>query len=107
VLATGTRPLIPPVPGLRDARPWDNRSATSAQSVPRRLLVLGGGAIGTEMAQAFRRLGAAEVTVVEGMDELLAREEPFAGKALRAAFAAEGITVRTGVSLVAADWKAR
>ena len=55
------------------------------------------------MAQAFRRLGAAEVTVVEMMDELLAREEPFAGKELRAAFAAEGITVRTGVSLVAAE----
>src|SRR5262245_10802690 len=58
VLATGSIPLIPPVPGLREAGPWDNRAITSAKEIPRRLLVLGGGAIGTEMAQAFKRLGS-------------------------------------------------
>jgi pyruvate/2-oxoglutarate dehydrogenase complex dihydrolipoamide dehydrogenase (E3) component len=70
--------------------------------VPRRLLVLGGGAVGVELAQGFRRLGAEEVTVVEGADRLLAREEPFAGEEVQAAFEAEGIGVITGAKLVAA-----
>src|SRR5437764_4050811 len=102
VLATGSIPVIPPVPGLREAGPWDNRAATSAKEVPRRLLVLGGGAIGAEMAQAFKRLGSEEVVVLEGADRLLAREEPFAGQELQAAFEAEGITVVTGVRMTAA-----
>jgi dihydrolipoamide dehydrogenase len=102
VLATGSRPFVPPVPGLAEARPWDNRAATSTKEVPRRLLVLGGGAVGAEMAQAFRRLGSEEVVVLEGADRLLAREEPFAGEELRAAFEAEGITVATGVRMTAA-----
>ncbi|HET6816638.1 MAG TPA: NAD(P)/FAD-dependent oxidoreductase [Mycobacteriales bacterium] len=99
VVATGTVPFVPPVPGLVEANPWDNRSATGAKEVPRRLLVLGGGAIGAEMAQAFRRLGSEAVTVVEGADRLLAREEPFAGDEVRRAFEAEGIDVRTGSTL--------
>jgi pyruvate/2-oxoglutarate dehydrogenase complex dihydrolipoamide dehydrogenase (E3) component len=102
VLATGTVPLVPPIPGLGEARPWDNRSATAAKEVPRRLLVLGGGAVGVELAQGFRRLGAEEVTVVEGADRLLAREEPFAGEEVEAAFEAEGIGVITGAKMVAA-----
>ena len=102
VLATGSSPVMPPIPGLADARPWDNRAATSAKEVPRRLLVLGGGAIGVEMAQAFRRLGSEQVVVLEGAGRLLAREEPFAGEELRAAFEAEGITVVTGVRMTAA-----
>jgi len=102
VLATGSRSFVPPVPGLAEARPWDNRAATSAKEVPRRLLVLGGGAVGVEMAQAFRRLGSEEVVVLEGSDRLLAREEPFAGEELRAAFEAEGITVVTGARVTAA-----
>ena len=102
VLATGSIAAIPPVPGLAEARPWDNRAATSAKEVPRRLLVLGGGAVGVEMAQAFKRLGSEEVIVLEGADRLLAREEPFAGEELRAAFAAEGIAVFTGVRMTAA-----
>ena len=61
VLATGTTSLIPPIPGLREAGPWDNRAITSAKELPQRLLVLGGGAIGVEMAQAFKRLGCADV----------------------------------------------
>jgi len=102
VLATGTGPLIPPIPGLREAGPWDNRSITSAKELPRRLLVLGGGAVGVEMAQAFKRLGCAEVVILEGAGRLLAREEPFAGEELRAAFGAEGITVVTGARMTAA-----
>ncbi len=102
VLATGSSPVIPPIPGLSEARPWDNRAVTSTKDLPRRLLVLGGGAVGVEMAQAFKRLGSEEVVVLEGADRLLAREEPFAGEELRAAFEAEGITVVTGVRMTAA-----
>jgi len=103
VLATGTGAAIPPIPGLRESQPWDNRSVTAAKEIPRRLLVLGGGAVGAEMAQGFRRLGAEEVTIVEAGERLLSREEPFAGDEVRAAFEAEGITVITGVRLVAAS----
>ena len=103
VLATGTRPLVPPIPGLQEARPWDNRTATEAKEVPERLLVLGGGSVGAELGQAFRRLGAAEVTVVEGADRLLIREEPFAGEEVRAAFEAEGMTVVTGARMTRAS----
>jgi pyruvate/2-oxoglutarate dehydrogenase complex dihydrolipoamide dehydrogenase (E3) component len=102
VLATGTVPLVPPIPGLGEARPWDNRSATAAKEVPRRLLVLGGGTVGVELAQAFRRLGAEQVTVVEAADRLLAREEPFAGEEVKAAFQAEGMAVLTGARVTAA-----
>jgi dihydrolipoamide dehydrogenase len=102
VLATGSTPLIPPIPGLREAGPWDNRAVTSAKEIPRRLLVLGGGAIGAEMAQAFKRLGSENVVVIEGAERLLAREEPFAGEELRAAFEAEGIAVVTGARMAAA-----
>ncbi len=101
VLATGSAPQMPPVPGLAEARPWDNRGATSAKSVPGRLVVLGGGPVGCELAQAFRRLGSQEVTVVVRGGRLLAREEPFAGDEVRAAFEAEGIVVRTGTEVVA------
>ncbi len=101
IVATGTGPLIPPIPGLADVDPWDNRDITSAKELPRRLLVLGGGAIGAEMAQCFKRLGCEEVTVVEGGPRLLAREEPFAGDEVCAAFAAEGIEVHAGVHATA------
>ena len=102
VLATGTSSLIPPIPGLREAGPWDNRAVTSAKELPRRLLVLGGGAVGAEMAQAFKRLGCEEVVVIEGLERLVAREEPFAGEELQAAFEAEDITVVTGARMTAA-----
>lgn len=102
VLATGTGAVIPPIPGLREIKPWDNRDVTSAKELPRRLLVLGGGTIGAEMAQAYRRLGCEQVTVVEGLPRLLSREEPFAGEQVRAAFEAEGIVVITGARMTAA-----
>ncbi len=102
VLATGTRPAIPPIEGLREVRPWDNRGVTGAKELPRRLLVLGGGAVGAEMAQGFRRLGCEQVIVIEGADRLLAREEPFASDEVRAAFEREGMTVVTGARMGAA-----
>src|SRR5215472_9611424 len=102
VLATGTRSAVPPIPGLAEAGPWDNRAVTSAKKLPGRLVVLGGGAVGAEMAQAYKRLGCREVVVLEALERLLAREEPFAGKEVRAAFEAEGITVVTGARMTAA-----
>jgi pyruvate/2-oxoglutarate dehydrogenase complex dihydrolipoamide dehydrogenase (E3) component len=98
VVATGTTAATPPVPGLADALPWNNRDVTAAKDVPRRLLVLGGGAIGLEMAQAFRRLGA-EVSVIEVAPRLLAREEPFASDEVRAALEHEGIDVYVGAEI--------
>jgi dihydrolipoamide dehydrogenase len=102
ILATGSTPFIPPIDGLRDIRSWDNRDVTSAKTVPARLLVLGGGAVGAEMAQAWRRLGSAEVTVVEAAERLLPNEEPFAGEQVAQAFADEGIAVIVGTKMVAA-----
>src|SRR3954452_6085447 len=108
VLATGTTAALPPVPGLAEARPWTNREATEAKSVPRRLVVLGGGAVGAELAQAFRRLGTETVTVVEVGHRLLLREEPFAGTAVREGLEADGVEVVldaevTGVRRAAPD----
>jgi pyruvate/2-oxoglutarate dehydrogenase complex dihydrolipoamide dehydrogenase (E3) component len=101
VVATGTSAAIPPVEGLRDIVVWDSRDVTTAEQVPARLLILGGGVVGVEMAQAFRRLGA-EVTVVEMAGRLLATEEPFVGAQIREAFEAEGITVHTRTEAVRA-----
>jgi dihydrolipoamide dehydrogenase len=103
VLATGTRASLPPVPGLSEARPWDNRDVTAAKQLPARLLILGGGAIGLEMAQAYRRLGVEEVTVIEAAPRLLSREEPFAGDEVRAALAAEGIVFHVDVKITRVD----
>lgn len=102
VVATGSSAASPPIDGLREIRTWDNRDVTSAKDVPRRLLVLGGGPVGVEMAQAWRRLGAEDVTVVTASERLVPREEPFAGDELRRAFEAEGITVITGTQVVRA-----
>jgi pyruvate/2-oxoglutarate dehydrogenase complex dihydrolipoamide dehydrogenase (E3) component len=102
VVATGTRPAMPPVTGLADTRFWTTREATVASAVPARLLVLGGGVAGSELAQAYRRLGA-QVTVVETVDRLLGSFEPWAGAILAEAFAAESIDVRTGRSATAVE----
>jgi pyruvate/2-oxoglutarate dehydrogenase complex dihydrolipoamide dehydrogenase (E3) component len=96
VLATGSDPFVPPVPGLRDLPGvWSNREATGMTSVPERLIVLGGGPVGVEMAQAARRMGAA-VALVEGMDHVLPREPAALGNALGEALAAEGIELCLG-----------
>jgi pyruvate/2-oxoglutarate dehydrogenase complex dihydrolipoamide dehydrogenase (E3) component len=102
VIATGSRAAVPPIEGLRDIRIWDNRDVTEAQGAPRRLLVLGGGVIGVEMAQAWRSLGVAEITIIEAAERLIPMEEPFAGEALRETFEADGMTVVTGTRMVAA-----
>ena len=96
IVATGSAPLVPGVPGLREARPWTNREATAVQRVPRRLVVVGGGPVGCEMAQALHALGAHETTLVVATDRLLPRAEPFAGELLAASFAESGIDVRLG-----------
>jgi dihydrolipoamide dehydrogenase len=93
VIATGTEPLVPPIPGLREAHPWTNREAVTAEEVPSSLVVLGGGTVGVEMADAFASFGS-RVTVIEAGPRVLAREEPFAGDEVCAAFAEAGIEVR-------------
>jgi pyruvate/2-oxoglutarate dehydrogenase complex dihydrolipoamide dehydrogenase (E3) component len=95
VIAAGSGAAIPPVPGLRDIAPWTNRQATGAKTVPERLTVLGGGAVGCELAQAWSSLGAA-VTLVEVAPALLPREEPFAGEEVAAALREGGVDVRLG-----------
>ncbi len=97
VLAVGSDAALPPVPGLAEAKPWTSREATSAEHVPERLVVLGGGVVACEMAQAHHGLGAREVTVVELADRLLGRAEPFAGEMLATALRDAGIDVRVGV----------
>jgi pyruvate/2-oxoglutarate dehydrogenase complex dihydrolipoamide dehydrogenase (E3) component len=93
VVATGTEALIPPIPGLRDARPWTNREAVNAHEVPPNLVVLGGGTVGVEMATAFAAFGS-RVTVIEAGPRVLAREEPFAGDEVCAALAEAGVEIR-------------
>src|SRR5919204_552587 len=96
VISTGSDPVFPPIPGLRELDGvWTNREATGLTEVPRRLLVLGGGPVGVEMAQAVRRMGAS-VALVEGMDHLLPREPAPLGEALGEALGAEGIELRLG-----------
>ncbi|CAN5884745.1 NAD(P)/FAD-dependent oxidoreductase [soil metagenome] len=102
VVATGSAAAIPPIEGLRDIRTWDSRDVTTAKEVPARLLILGGGVVGVEMAQAFRWLGAEQVTVVEMADRLLSAEEPFVDEDLRGAFAEAGIDVRVAAKAVRA-----
>jgi pyruvate/2-oxoglutarate dehydrogenase complex dihydrolipoamide dehydrogenase (E3) component len=99
VVAVGSDAVVPEA--VAPARPWTNREITEAKTVPPVLLVLGGGAIGAEMAQAFSRFGS-DVTVMEGAPRLLSREEPFAGDEVRRAFESEGITVLTGAKVVGA-----
>ena len=97
VIATGTEPAVPPIGGLAGTPFWTNREAIRATEVPASLIVLGGGAIGVELAQVFARFGA-QVTVVEAIDRLVPLEEPEAGELLARVFGAQGIGVRTGVA---------
>jgi pyruvate/2-oxoglutarate dehydrogenase complex dihydrolipoamide dehydrogenase (E3) component len=102
VLATGSDAVIPPIPGLRELDGvWTNREATGMREVPRRLLVLGAGPVGVELAQAAARMGSS-VAVIEGMDRLLAREPAALGEALADVLRAEGIELHLGVHAAAA-----
>jgi len=98
VVATGSRPVRPPVPGLDSVRTWTSRDATSAHTVPRRLGVLGGGVVGCELAQAWRRLGSDVVLLVRG-SRVLASAEPVASEKVVAALRREGVDVRLGTGL--------
>ncbi len=103
VVCTGSVPVTPPLEGLADAGPWGSREATSAQSVPERLGVLGGGVVGCEMAQAFSRMGSHVTLLVR--DRLLPRMEPEAGQLVADGLRADGIDVRldTDISSVERD----
>jgi pyruvate/2-oxoglutarate dehydrogenase complex dihydrolipoamide dehydrogenase (E3) component len=96
VIATGTQPAVPPIPGLSDVHFWTNREAIETEVVPGSLAVLGGGAIGAELAQVFSRFGC-RVTVVEALDRILPPEEPEASQLIADVFEREGIRVITGV----------
>ena len=98
VIGTGTTPVVPPIEGLADTLYWTNRQAIEAATLPASLLVLGGGAIGLELAQVYARFGV-EVTVVEAEDRLLAIEEPESSKLAEAVLTDEGVTVITGVKV--------
>ncbi|MCO6009283.1 NAD(P)/FAD-dependent oxidoreductase [Actinoallomurus purpureus] len=98
VISNGTAPSVPPIEGLRDTPYWTNREAIETTEVPESLIVLGGGAIGSELAQVFARFGS-RVTVVEALPRLLALEEPESSELLRKVFENEGIAVRTGAKV--------
>ncbi|MDP9384897.1 MAG: NAD(P)/FAD-dependent oxidoreductase [Actinomycetota bacterium] len=101
VVATGTGAAIPSISGLADVAPWTNREATTAAAAPGRLLVLGGGVVGVELAQAWASLGSA-VTLVEAAPRILPREEPFASEDVAAGLRERGVDVREGVKATAA-----
>jgi pyruvate/2-oxoglutarate dehydrogenase complex dihydrolipoamide dehydrogenase (E3) component len=92
VINTGTDPAVPPVPGLTGTPYWTNRDIVRAAEVPSSLIILGGGAIGTELAQVFARFGT-QVTVVEALPRLLAQEEPQASELIGRVFMSEGIKI--------------
>jgi dihydrolipoamide dehydrogenase len=97
ILAGGSLPAMPPIEGLEEAAPdaWTNREATTAKAIPERLVIMGGGVVGVEMAQAFQVLGS-QVTLIEGEHRLLPREEEFACEQVTEALAGYGVDIRTG-----------
>src|SRR5215210_807885 len=99
VVATGSAPVVPPIPGLDTTPYWTNREAISTKQVPDSLVVLGGGAIGLELAQMFSRFGS-RVTIVEGLDRVLGPEEPESSALVTEALERDGITVQTGSKAV-------
>jgi dihydrolipoamide dehydrogenase len=100
VIATGSEPALPPIPGLAEARPWTNREATTSRSVPPRLLVVGGGVVGVELGQAYATLGSS-VTLIESDSRVLAREEPFAAEEICAALRELGVELLTQTHVTA------
>jgi len=97
VVAAGSAPFVPPIPGLDEVPFWTSRDATSTRELPSSLVILGGGVIGVEMAQVFVRFGV-KVTLVEGGDRLMARDHPLTSAAVSAQLQEEGLEIRMGVS---------
>jgi pyruvate/2-oxoglutarate dehydrogenase complex dihydrolipoamide dehydrogenase (E3) component len=100
IVATGSAPLMPPIDGLKEAKAWSNREATTAKQVPERLTILGGGVAGVEMAQAWSSLGS-QVTLIEAGERVLAREEPFASEDVEKALTENGVDIRRGAKAAA------
>jgi len=100
VVATGSGPAMPPIPGLAEASPWGNREATTATQPPESLVILGGGVVGVELAQAWSSLGT-RVVLLEGAPRVIVREEPFASAEVGAALVEAGVEVRTESRAVA------
>ncbi|MGZ4609374.1 MAG: dihydrolipoyl dehydrogenase family protein [Actinomycetes bacterium] len=98
IVATGSAPVVPPLDGLAEARAWTNREAIEATFAPESLAVLGGGAVGLELAQAFARFGS-QVTVVEATDRILGPEEPEASEVVSRVLQGEGIELRVGAKV--------
>jgi dihydrolipoamide dehydrogenase len=98
VVAAGTTASLPPIDGLAEAEPWTNREGTTAKEVPESLLVIGGGPVGCELAQAWRSLGS-DVVLLEVVDRVLANEEPFASEQVTDALREDGVDVRTEVEI--------
>jgi pyruvate/2-oxoglutarate dehydrogenase complex dihydrolipoamide dehydrogenase (E3) component len=95
IIATGSKPFIPPIPGLADVDYWTTHDAIAVERLPESLTILGGGAVGCELGQVFSRFGVA-VSIVEGRDRLLALEEPEASAVIESVFEAEGISLHLG-----------
>jgi dihydrolipoamide dehydrogenase len=106
-ICTGTAPLLPPIPGLAEAAPWTNREATRTDRVPDRLVVIGGGPVGCELAQAFRSLGAKEVTVLVRGSRLLERFEQFVSDQVGARFRDLGISVHSKANVTRVQRRAQ
>jgi len=101
VVATGSRSAMPPIPGLDAVGSWSNREITTAKAAPRSLLILGGGVVGVEMAQAWGSLGTA-VTIVEGAERILLREEEIAAAEVAESLRRGGVEIRTAATVTAA-----
>jgi pyruvate/2-oxoglutarate dehydrogenase complex dihydrolipoamide dehydrogenase (E3) component len=104
VIATGSQPAIPPVPGLAEARHLTSETVFDLTELPARLAVLGGGPVGCELAQAFARLGS-QVTLIEAAPRLLPSADPEASQVIDGVFRAEGISLRTGVAAASVQQK--
>lgn len=100
VVATGSGPAMPPIPGLADVGAWGNREATTAKQPPESLVILGGGVVGVELAQAWSSLGT-RIVLLEGAPRVIVREEPFASAEVAAALVEAGVEVRTESKAVA------
>ncbi len=97
IVAAGSAPFVPPIPGVDDVPYWTSRDATSTRVLPSSLVILGGGVVGVEMAQVFVRFGV-RVTLVEGGDRILSRDHPLTSKHVADQLVEEGLELRLGVT---------